>query len=54
VAYYFSPVSVAALFGGQCPPKFSVFVTHNTVAALKTETGTDHYISITPITETVV
>lgn len=28
--YWIAPFSVAALFGGICPPKFSVFVTHST------------------------
>lgn len=28
--YYLGPVSVAALFGGFCPAKFVIFITHNT------------------------
>ena len=28
--------SVAALYGGVLPPKFSIFVAHSTVAALET------------------
>jgi hypothetical protein len=31
--YYAAPFSVAALFGGICPEKFTIFITHNTVAA---------------------
>lgn len=34
--YSFGPFSVAALFGGICPPKFVVFITHNTSANLHT------------------
>ncbi len=41
-AYYFAPVSIAALFGGM--PKFwGLFVTHNGVAALNA-TGGNHVI----------
>lgn len=32
-------VSAASVFGGSLPPKFNVFVTHNTVAALNATTG---------------
>lgn len=28
--YYFAPFSVASLFGGVCPEKFIIFLTHNT------------------------
>lgn len=28
--YYFGPFSVAALYGGNCPAKFVVFITHST------------------------
>ena|SRR3990172_3700874 len=48
--YPFGPISVAALFGGQVPLKFSVFVVHNTGVNLK---STGAVISITPITETI-
>jgi hypothetical protein len=37
--YPFGKVSVASLFGGVCPPKFTVFVTHNTGAALDASAG---------------
>lgn len=37
--YYFGKVSVAALFGGVCPPKFAVFVTHNTGVNLDASAG---------------
>lgn len=52
VAYYFGPISVAALFGGACPKKFSVFVTHNTAVNLNA-TGGNHVISVVGIYETV-
>ena len=32
--YYFGPFSVANLFGGKCPAKFVVFITHSLVQAL--------------------
>lgn len=37
--YAFGPVSVAQLFGGVMPPKWSLFVTHNTGAALNATAG---------------
>lgn len=49
--YWFGPVSVAALFGGVCPQKFVVFCAHNTGVALHA-TGSNHVISITPVTTT--
>ena len=52
VAYFFGPVSVAALFGGQMPSKFVVFVTHNTAVNLNATAG-NHFISLVPITETI-
>lgn len=39
VVYGFGKVSVAQLFGGVCPPKFVVFVTQNTGAALDGTAG---------------
>lgn len=41
--YYFGPVSVAALFGGVLPQRWSAFVTHNTGVALNSTSG-NHYI----------
>ena len=32
--YHFGPFSVANLFGGKCPAKFVVFITHSLVQAL--------------------
>jgi hypothetical protein len=40
-SYDFAPVSVAALFGGQLPPFWGVYVVHNTSAALHA-TGGNH------------
>jgi len=34
--YKVAPFSVASLFGGTCPEKFVIFVTHSTVQALAT------------------
>lgn len=46
--YPFGPVSVAALFGGACPKKFVVFVTHNTAVNLNATAG-NHSVWITPV-----
>lgn len=51
-AYPFRPVSVASLFGGVCPKKFAVFVTHNTGVNLNS-TGGNHQINLTPVYATV-
>jgi hypothetical protein len=48
VTYPFGPVSVASLFGGLCPRKFVVFVTHNTAVNLNS-TGSNHELDITPV-----
>lgn len=50
--YYMRKTSVAALFGGVCPRKFSVFVTHSTVAALDS-TGASHELAVEGIQETI-
>lgn len=50
--YWFAPISVASLFGGVLPKKFSIFVTHSTVAVLHA-TGTNHAFWVTPIYRTV-
>lgn len=50
--YFFGPISVAALFGGVCPKKFVVFVTHNTGVNLNA-TGGNHAISVVGVYETV-
>lgn len=52
VTYPFGPVSLASLFGGVVPPKFSFFVTHSTVAALNA-TASNQQIRIQPYYETV-
>jgi len=41
--YPFGPVSVAQLFGGHLPTRWSVFVTHNTGVNLNS-TGGNHFI----------
>lgn len=50
--YHFGPVSVAAAFGGVVPPKFVVFIVHNTGVALNATAG-NHQIRIQPVYETV-
>jgi hypothetical protein len=39
VTYTWSVASVAAIFGGAIPPKFAVFITHNTGVALNATAG---------------
>ena len=51
-SYYFGPISIASLFGGVCPDKFVVFVTHNTTDAIS-GTEADHGIWYQGIYETV-
>ena len=51
-AYHFGPVSIASLFGGVVPPKFVVFVVHNTGVNLNSTAG-NHQIRIQPVYETV-
>lgn len=46
--YFFGPISVASLFGGACPKKFVVFVTHNTGVNLNA-TGGNHVLDTTPV-----
>lgn len=50
--YPFGPVSIAQLFG-MLPTHHVLFVTHDTVAALKTEAGTDHVFTGTGVYATV-
>jgi hypothetical protein len=50
--YWFGPVSVASLFGGVLPKKFSVFVTNGTNVALNA-TGGNHAIYVTPVYQTI-
>lgn len=52
VAYPFGPVSIAAAFGGTVPPKFVIFVVHNTGVSLNSTAG-NHEIRVQPTTETV-
>lgn len=48
--YAFGPISVAALFGGNLPKKFVVFVTHNTGVNLK---SSGHSIAVTGVYYTI-
>lgn len=50
--YPFTQFSVAQLFGGICPQKFVLFVTHNTGVNLNA-TGSNQEISIQGVAETV-
>ena len=49
--YYFAGVSIARLFGS-VPPKFVLFVTHNTGVALNATAG-NHVIRVQPVYRTV-
>ena len=49
--YYFSGVSIARLFGS-VPPKFVLFVTHNTGVLLNATAG-NHVIRVQPVYRTV-
>lgn len=52
--YYFPPTSIAALFGGTLPPKFVLFVTHNTHATNALDsTGGNHQIRLQPVYQNV-
>jgi len=50
--YHFGPVLMSSVFGGDIPPKFVIFVTHNTAVNLNGTAG-NHYIRITPVFDTV-
>jgi hypothetical protein len=47
-AYWFGPLSIAAVFGGQLPKHWGIFVTHDTAVALNA-TGGNHVISYRPV-----
>ena len=51
--YHFGPVSMASVFGGTLPPKFVLFVVHNTAVNLNA-TASNHQIRIQPVYETVI
>lgn len=46
--YFFAPVSIASLFGGQLPPFWGLFVAHDTGTGLSTTAG-DHVIHYTRV-----
>jgi len=52
VSYAFGPVSIASVFGGVVPPKWTLWVVHDTAVALNA-TGSNHKIRIQPIYETI-
>lgn len=51
--YWFGPISVAALFGGVVPPRWGVFIVHNTGVALNA-TGGNHALWAMPVYQSVV
>jgi hypothetical protein len=50
--YDFGPVLVSSVFGGDIPPKFVLFITHNTGVALNATAG-NHQIRVQPVYDTV-
>ena len=50
--YYFGPVLLSSVFGGDIPPKFVLFVVHNTGVNLNATSG-NHYIRLQPVYDTV-
>lgn len=51
-SYPFGKWSVAAAFGGFCPPKFGLFITHNTGVNLNATAG-NHAVNVSGLYETV-
>jgi hypothetical protein len=51
-AYHFTCRSIASLFGGVVPKKFSFFVTHDTAVNLNSTAG-NHQIRVQPIYENI-
>ena len=52
ITYHFTCKSIASLFGGFCPKKFSFFITHDTAVNLNS-TGSNHQIRIQPVYQNV-
>jgi len=50
--YHFAGVSIRRVFNGALPPKFVLFVTHNTGVNLNSTAG-NHQIRIQPVYETI-
>lgn len=50
--YWFTGVSVAAIFGGVLPTRFAVWVVHNTAQPLSSTAG-DHVLYLQPVFQTV-
>jgi hypothetical protein len=49
--YEWGPISVASAFGGIMPPKWGVFIVHNTAVNLNSTAG-NHEVKHTPVTLT--
>jgi hypothetical protein len=50
--YSFGPVLISSVFGGDVPPKFVLFITHNTGVNLNA-TAANHQIRVQPVYDTV-
>lgn len=51
--YDFGPTLISSVFGGDVPPAWVVFITHNTAVALNSTAG-NHQVRIQPVYDTVV
>lgn len=51
-AYHFGPVLISSVFGGDVPPKWVLFITHNTGVNLNATAG-NHQIRLQPVYDTV-
>jgi hypothetical protein len=52
ITYHFGPVLMSSVFGGDIPPKFVLFITHNTAVNLNATAG-NHQIRVQPVYDTV-
>jgi hypothetical protein len=52
ITYHFGPVLMSSVFGGDIPPKFVLFITHNTAVNLNA-TAANHQIRVQPVYDTV-
>lgn len=50
--YFFGPVLVSSVFGGDIPPKFSVWISQNSGVALNA-TSSNHQVRLQPVYDTV-
>jgi hypothetical protein len=51
--YYFGPVSIASLFGGNCPQYWGIFVVHDTAVNLHATAGNHAFYAMPILAQTV-